>query len=48
MGKPRIGGPFELVDENGQKFTSEDLKGKFTLVRADNVLGVRKELTDAL
>lgn len=33
VGKPRIGGPFELVDQDGQKFTSEDLKGKFSLVR---------------
>lgn len=32
VGKPRIGGPFELVDQDGQKFSSEDLKGKFSLV----------------
>jgi len=33
VGKPKIGGPFELVDQNGQRYTSEDLKGKFALVR---------------
>lgn len=33
VGKPKIGGPFELQDQNGQRFTSEDLKGKFALVR---------------
>jgi len=32
VGKPKIGGPFELVDQNGQRYTSEDLKGKFALV----------------
>ena len=31
-GKPRIGGPFSLIDQNGQPSTSEDLKGKFTLL----------------
>lgn len=32
VGKPRIGGPFELVDQNGRLFTSENMKGKFALV----------------
>lgn len=32
VGKPRIGGPFQLVNQNGKKFTSEDMKGKFALV----------------
>merc|ERR1711881_460517 len=32
MGRPKVGGPFELVDHNGNKFTSEDLKGKYALV----------------
>jgi protein SCO1/2 len=32
VGKPKVGGPFELVDHNGDKFTSEDLLGKYTLV----------------
>ena len=32
VGKPKVGGPFELVDHHGNKFTSEDLLGKYTLV----------------
>ncbi|KAI9662161.1 MAG: Cu-binding protein [Alyxoria varia] len=31
-GKPRIGGDFELVDQNENTFSSEDMKGKFALV----------------
>ena len=32
VGKPKVGGPFELVDQNGKKFTSEEMKGKYALV----------------
>lgn len=32
VGKPKIGGPFDLVDQDGKRFTEEDLKGKFALV----------------
>ncbi|KAI9841277.1 MAG: Cu-binding protein [Sclerophora amabilis] len=32
IGKPKVGGPFELVDQNGQVFSSEDMKGKYALV----------------
>jgi len=32
VGKPKVGGPFALVDHHGKKFTSEDLLGKYTLV----------------
>lgn len=32
VGKPKVGGPFRLVDHNGKEFTSEDLKGKFSIV----------------
>ena len=28
----QLGGPFELVDMNGRKFTEENLKGKYTLL----------------
>lgn len=32
-GKPQIGGaPFELTDHNGNKFTEQDLLGKFSLI----------------
>jgi hypothetical protein len=33
VGKPKVGGPFELVDHHGNKITHEDLQGKYTLVR---------------
>jgi hypothetical protein len=33
VGKPKVGGPFDLVDHDGNKFTSDDLLGKYTLVR---------------
>lgn len=32
-GKPRIGGDFELIDQDGRPFSSQDMKGKFALVR---------------
>jgi protein SCO1/2 len=32
VGKPKVGGPFELVDQNGNAFSSEALKGKYALV----------------
>lgn len=34
VGKPKVGGPFDLVDQNGDRFTSDDLLGKYSLVRA--------------
>lgn len=33
-GKPKIGGAFELVDQEGRRFTDEDLKGGYSLVSA--------------
>jgi len=32
MGKPKVGGQFELVDHNGRPFTDANLKGKYSLV----------------
>lgn len=32
VGKPKVGGRFEMVDQNGKPFTEEDLKGKYALV----------------
>lgn len=31
-GKPLVGGPFKLVDVNGNEFTQENLKGKFSII----------------
>jgi protein SCO1/2 len=33
VGRPKVGGTFELVDQNGKPFTSEMMKGKYSLVR---------------
>jgi protein SCO1/2 len=33
IGKPKVGGPFTLVDQNGKVFGSEDMLGKYSLVR---------------
>ncbi|KAI0010423.1 SCO1 protein [Xylariaceae sp. FL0662B] len=32
VGKPKVGGPFELVDHEGRPFSSQDLKGRYSLV----------------
>jgi hypothetical protein len=32
VGKPKVGGKFELVDQEGKVFTDEDLKGGYSLV----------------
>lgn len=33
VGKVKVGGPFELINaKTGEKFTEEDLLGKFTLI----------------
>jgi len=33
IGKPKVGGPFQLVDQDGNAFTSDDMLGKYSLVR---------------
>ena len=32
VGKPKVGGKFELVNQDGERFTDEDMKGRFALV----------------
>lgn len=32
VGKPKVGGKFELIDHDGKAFGDEDMKGQFTLV----------------
>jgi protein SCO1/2 len=32
VGRPKVGGPFELIDQNGKTFTSEMMNGKHSLV----------------
>lgn len=31
-GKPLVGGPFKLIDQNGNEFTDKDLLGKYSLI----------------
>lgn len=46
VGRPKVGGRFELKDHEGRIFTDQDLKGRFTLVCGHSVLltMARKEL----
>lgn len=44
-GKPKVGGQFELLDHHGNRFTDEDLKGRYSLVRF-RILSVSKAITD--
>jgi hypothetical protein len=32
IGKPKVGGPFQLIDTNGKPFSNEDMKDKYGLV----------------
>ena len=32
MGRPKVGGPFGLVNHEGKEFSDEDMKGGFSLV----------------
>jgi protein SCO1/2 len=32
IGRPKVGGKFELINQDGKPFTDEDLKGKYALV----------------
>lgn len=32
IGKPKVGGPFELIDQDGKPFSSEELRGRYSLV----------------
>ncbi|RDW61299.1 thioredoxin-like protein [Coleophoma crateriformis] len=32
VGRPKVGGPFHLLDHNGNPFSDEDMKGRYSLV----------------
>ena len=32
VGRPKVEGPFELIDVDGKPFSEQDLKGKYSLV----------------
>lgn len=33
VGRPKVGGAFDLIDQNGKTVTDQDLKGRYSLVR---------------
>lgn len=37
VGKPKVGGSFNLIDQNGEPFTEANLKGRYSLVRNLNL-----------
>ena len=49
-GKPKVGGPFQLRDVDGNEYTEKDLLGKYTLVREDSprLLETGSSATDLL
>jgi protein SCO1 len=32
VGRPKVGGPFTLLDQNGKVFTNGEMKGRYSLV----------------
>jgi protein SCO1/2 len=32
VGRPKVGGPFELVDQDGRTVSEKDLEGRYSLV----------------
>ena len=32
IGKPKVGGAFDLMDQHGRRFTSDDLRGRYALM----------------
>lgn len=46
IGRPKVGGPFNLVDHDGRPFTEQDLKGKYALVGRGIIKGSVNTLTN--
>lgn len=47
VGKPKIGGKFALVDQEGNSFTDADMKGGHTLVRISICVDRKTRLIDS-
>ena len=43
VGRPKVGGAFDLVDQNGKPFTQQNLLGKYSLVYRSEERRVGKE-----
>lgn len=37
VGRPKVGGPFQLTDHEGKLFSDTDLKGKYSLVSCNYI-----------
>lgn len=46
VGRPKVGGPFQLVDQTGKPFTDQDMKGKYSLVSIIRILEMDTELIE--
>lgn len=46
VGRPKVGGNFALLDQEGKTFTDEDMKGGYSLVSVSNRLYGRTRLID--
>lgn len=44
VGKPKVGGSFKLVDQDGKPFTEQDMKGRYSLVSNPTPLGVESHM----
>lgn len=47
IGRPKIGGPFVLTDQNGQSFSDKDLVGKWSLVYVSRHEAARRRILKA-
>lgn len=45
IGKPKVGGPFQLIDQDGNVFTNDDMLGRYSLVRGHSELCRERALT---
>lgn len=46
IGRPKIGGPFVLTDQNGNQFSDEDMLGKWSLVYVSRLVSCWVERRD--
>lgn len=44
VGKPKVGGSFKLVDQDGKPFTEQDMKGRYSLVSNPTAPAVRFQI----
>lgn len=41
VGRPKVGGSFKLVDQDGKPFTDQDMKGRYSLVSRSSAPAVQ-------